>query len=554
MKLLRRVPLLWKVLLPPMMAMLCMVIYLGASSYVLKQNNQRLANMRDVQFPVLDTSTENVGALDKIIDNLNGAAASGEQEQLRVAAAIADKVRANYARLRTIDRGEAEALQRLAAEFDAYYSSAHVLAKQLVDQNGVPDQAAVKTMSRQLDTYRKDLTAFRDAAKRRFADTIGSATHDADSAITSGAALGILGLVATLGFGLVVARALLLQLTHAVGVAQTVAAGDLSSDIDVSSGDEAGQLAQSLRDMNASLALIVGEVRGGTDLIATASSQIAAGNHKLSSRTEEQAGSLEETASSMEELSTTVKQNADNAHQANQLALSASEVASRGGAVVTQVVDTMGAINDSARKIVDIIGVIEGIAFQTNILALNAAVEAARAGEQGRGFAVVASEVRNLAQRSAAAAKEIKTLIGNSVSQVDLGARLVEQAGRTMEEIVSSVERVTNIMGEITTASREQISGIEQVHQAIARMDQATQQNSALVEETAAAAESLQEQADNLARVVSVFKLPSAHPAPAVSAAAWSQAERTPVVPAQAARRDASLKLVAGGAEEWERL
>ncbi len=293
----------------------------------------------------------------------------------------------------------------------------------------------------------------------------------------------------------------------AVTFAKAVAAGDLTQSIVVDSKDETGQLLQALKDMNESLVRIVGEVRGGTDTIAAASQQIASGNADLSSRTEEQASSLEETASSMEELTSTVKQNADNARQANGLAVTASEVASKGGAVVSEVVGTMGAINDSARKIVDIIGVIDGIAFQTNILALNAAVEAARAGEQGRGFAVVASEVRNLAQRSAAAAKEIKVLIGNSVEKVDVGSKLVDQAGTTMQEVVDSIRRVTDIMGEITAASQEQSAGIEQVNQAIAQMDEVTQQNAALVEEAAAASEAMQEQAGNLAQVVGVFKL-----------------------------------------------
>jgi methyl-accepting chemotaxis protein len=296
-------------------------------------------------------------------------------------------------------------------------------------------------------------------------------------------------------------------LGQAVKVAQTVAAGDLASHIEVKSTDETGQLMQALKDMNDSLAKVVGEVRQGTDTIATASSQIAAGNHDLSSRTEEQASSLEETAASMEELTSTVKQNADNARQANQLAVSASSVAVKGGSVVAEVVGTMDAINSSSRKIVDIIGVIDGIAFQTNILALNAAVEAARAGEQGRGFAVVAAEVRNLAQRSAAAAKEIKTLIGDSVDKVEEGSKQVAEAGRTMDEIVASVKRVTDIMAEITAASQEQTSGIEQVNQAITQMDQVTQQNAALVEEAAAAASSLQEQASSLSQVVSVFRL-----------------------------------------------
>ena len=328
--------------------------------------------------------------------------------------------------------------------------------------------------------------------------------------------MSILGLLAlTLGAFLAwwVARSITRPMNAAVQVAQTVAAGDLTSRIEVHSKDETGQLLQALKDMNGSLQNIVGQVRCGTDTIATASSQIAAGNLDLSSRTEQQASSLEETASSMEELTSTVKQNGDNARQANQLAVSASDVAVKGGQVVSQVVDTMGAINESARKIVDIIGVIDGIAFQTNILALNAAVEAARAGEQGRGFAVVATEVRNLAQRSASAAKEIKALIDDSVEKVDAGSKLVNQAGSTMDEIVASVKRVTDIMAEIASASREQEAGMEQINRAITEMDSVTQQNAALVEEAAAAAESLQDQAGNLAQVVSVFKLDGMHAA-----------------------------------------
>jgi methyl-accepting chemotaxis protein len=332
---------------------------------------------------------------------------------------------------------------------------------------------------------------------------------------------GLGGLAIVLGalIAWLITRSITQPINAAVKVAETVAAGDITSRIDVKSKDETGQLMQALKNMNDSLVQIVTEVRTGTDTIATASSQIAAGNMDLSSRTEQQASSLEETASSMEELTSTVKQNADNARQANQLAMSASEVAGKGGAVVSQVVDTMTSINESSKKIVDIISVIDGIAFQTNILALNAAVEAARAGEQGRGFAVVASEVRSLAQRSAAAAKEIKTLIGDSVEKVDTGAKLVDQAGATMQEIVESVKRVTDIMGEITAASDEQRAGIEQVNQAITQMDQATQQNASLVEEAAAAAESMQDQAAKLAQAVSVFKLDGMQTALAAPAA-----------------------------------
>jgi methyl-accepting chemotaxis protein len=303
------------------------------------------------------------------------------------------------------------------------------------------------------------------------------------------------------------ARIISRPLNNALEVAQTVAAGNLTSIITVTSKDETGQLLQALKDMNTSLRDIVGQVREGTDIIATASGQVASGSLDLSARTEQQASSLEETASSMEELTSTVKQNGDNARRANELAGSASSIAVQGGEVVSQVVHTMGSINESANKIVDIIGVIDGIAFQTNILALNAAVEAARAGEQGRGFAVVASEVRNLAQRSAAAAKEIKALINDSVEKVGTGSRLVEQAGKTMQEVVTSVQRVTTIMGEITNAGREQEVGIDQINNAIAEMDTVTQQNAALVEEAAAASASMQEQADKLSQLVSVFRL-----------------------------------------------
>ncbi|HWW72565.1 MAG TPA: methyl-accepting chemotaxis protein, partial [Duganella sp.] len=306
----------------------------------------------------------------------------------------------------------------------------------------------------------------------------------------------------------IISRSITGPLKSAVDIAATVANGDLTTRFDgPTSRSEIGDLMTALKGMNDSLRNVVSQVQIGTKTIASASNEIAVGNMDLSQRTEEQASSLEETASSMEELTSTVRQNAENARQANQLAHAASDVAERGGSIVGQVVSTMGTINDSSRKIFDIISVIDGIAFQTNILALNAAVEAARAGEQGRGFAVVASEVRNLAQRSAAAAKEIKELIGNSVEQVDIGSKLVQQAGSTMNEVVDSVRRVTDIMGEITSASSEQSIGIDQVNTAITQMDQVTQQNAALVEEAAAAAASMQEQAERLADVASSFKL-----------------------------------------------
>ncbi len=297
---------------------------------------------------------------------------------------------------------------------------------------------------------------------------------------------------------------------YAASIAGAIAAGDLTVQIDLDDERNQASLMFAMRQMQRSLATLVHKVRVGTDTITTASSEIAAGNLDLSARTEEQASSLEETAASMEELTSTVQQNSESVRHANMLAGSASEVALKGGQVVEEVVGTMGAISEAARRIADIIGVIDGIAFQTNILALNAAVEAARAGEQGRGFAVVASEVRNLAQRSAAAAKEIKTLIGDSVGKVEAGSKLVNVAGETMTEVVASVKRVTDIMAGIALAGQEQSAGIAQVNQAIAQMDQVTQQNAALVEEAAAAADSMQAQAQELLAVVSTFKLASA--------------------------------------------
>ena len=412
--------------------------------------------------------------------------------------------------LQTILTPEEERLTKVKGEQHVQYVSSMNRTIQLASAGEF--EAAAQNLSAdtvpKFNALRDTVFALLDLQGAVAAQAFSAAQSSYDSISMISISAIVLGIILSIVFGSLLLRSIVAPLDEAIEVAHKVASGDLTSQIVVTSTKSStGRLMQALKEMNDNLVDLVGKVRMGTDQIATASGEIASGNLDLSQRTEEQASSLEETASSMEELTSTVKQNADNARQANQLAAGASEVAVKGGAVVGQVVHTMRSINESSHKIVDIISVIDGIAFQTNILALNAAVEAARAGEQGRGFAVVATEVRTLAQRSAAAAKEIKELISDSVSKVDEGTRLVDEAGTTMDEIVSAVKRVTDIMAEISAASQEQSSGIEQVNQAVTQMDEVTQQNAALVEEAAAAAESMQEQAQTLTQAVSTFRL-----------------------------------------------
>jgi len=691
MQFLSRVPLFWKVLAPAILSLLCLLAYLLMSSIVTQRNNAEVASIRDEQFPRLEAMTENVAALDKLINTLNTAAASADADTLAGAGEVAQQIRARYQKLAKLTPRDA-ALARLSSDFETYYTSAHGVAKVFVDGGEVnPDD--VQAMSTALATYRDHLNAERDAANQRFTATVGDSVTASNRALVFGIVAGVFALLAALGVGIVLARAISAALGRAMTVANHVAAGRLDDAIVVEGNDENARLMKAMKHMQSELrafveaqqqmavqhregqidhrmpterfagiygdmahainelvathidvnqrvvdvvgtyargdlsvdierlpgqgariteavdsvkhgmqsinaqikllvdaavagdfsrrgdaarfefayrdvidslnrlmatseqglnevgsllaavadgdlgrrvdialpgqfgrlaadanhtvgqlAQVVGRIREGADTINSAASEIAAGNSDLSNRTESQAASLEETASSIEELTSTVRQNADNARQANALAITASQVATRGGDVVHEVVATMAQISASSSKIADIIGVIDGIAFQTNILALNAAVEAARAGEQGRGFAVVASEVRSLAQRSANAAKEIKHLIGDSVERVGTGTRLVESAGRTMDEIVGSVKRVGDIIADITAASQEQSAGIEQVNQAIAQMDESTQQNAALVEQASAAARSMEEQAGELMQTVAAFRLTSHEP------------------------------------------
>ena len=436
----------------------------------------------------------------------------------------------------------------------------HTGARAVLDGKMLP---AVERYVAEQDAFVQLQERQRDAAEQRAAD-------QRQRAIWLGVGIALVVVLLGMVLAALLVRSITQPLARAVGLADTIAAGDLTQDVHDERRDELGQLLRALSAMGARLRSVVGEVRSGVESVSAASSQIATGNHDLSARTEQTAANLEETAASMEELTATVTQSADTARQANQLAANAAQAAEQGGQVMDQVVTSMQQITDSSRKIADIIGVIDGIAFQTNILALNAAVEAARAGEQGRGFAVVAGEVRSLAQRSAEAAKEIKQLIGTSVDNVESGSAQVAQAGQSMQEIVQGVRRVSDLIGEITASSTEQRDGISQVNQAVANLDQMTQQNAALVEESSAAAAAMHEQAQRLAQVVAVFNVGSgaavaarpaakaAMPAPQAKAGAASArpqiAKPAPKPVAAAPARIASAKapVAAGGDDDWE--
>ncbi|MES2295529.1 MAG: methyl-accepting chemotaxis protein [Pseudomonadota bacterium] len=452
--------------------------------------------------------------------NLNGTRTMAMAKNIEQAErdAIAPKIKATSARISEIQK-QLEALPRSDDEVAMHEQIAskrkdYIGARDEVfalQKGGDQDLAKARTVSKlepALSSYvatidqlaelqMKDISVSEDKLKQQF---------DKAQMLLNG--LTILAVLVGTAFAYFISRSITRPLRQAIEVSSAVSKGDLTSaGIDVSGHDEFSELLWGMKNMSENLGVLVGRVRSGADMIASASGHIASGSLNLSTRTEQQAASLEETASTMEELTATVRQNADNARQASELSVSASNVASKGGTVVAQVVDTMGEINDSSKRIADIISVIDGIAFQTNILALNAAVEAARAGEQGRGFAVVASEVRNLAQRSAAAAKEIKELIDTSVDKVDVGGRLVGQAGSTMVDIVASIKHVTDVVGEITNAGHEQSSGLEQINDSITQLDKMTQQNAILVEKSLEAAQGLENQARELVDIVSVFRL-----------------------------------------------
>jgi methyl-accepting chemotaxis protein len=532
---------------------------LAVSTYLVTDAMTSIRTTEGVDYPVLDSAKALTLDVTAISDALRDAVTEGDKTRINLVGEQAGKLRAKLAKFGEID-GQRENATRLAKEFEAYYAPALSAARIMLELDKGDGQAAVASMQGALTTLNADLTKTNENAQNQFKAGIAQSEASVRQVLFSSIAVALVVIGTLVGVSFFVVRAIWQQLggepEYAREIARAVADGDLSMDISTDANDSTSLLL-ALKEMRDKLGAMVSEIKMSAETINVASCEIAAGNSDLAARTESQAGSVDETARSMETLTATVRENADNANQANTLVMSASNIATKGGDLVHEVVTTMGAINGSAKKIVEIIAVIDGIAFQTNILALNAAVEAARAGEQGRGFAVVATEVRNLAQRSANAAKEIKELIGDSVSKIGIGSKLVDEAGVTMGDIVASVKKVADIMSDITSASKEQTGGIESIGRAIESIDGMTQQNSALVEEASAAAESLRDQAGHLSNVLSVFKLGGNQPTATRMAAVPAPAKaKAPVVakPLQVAKpkKVIALHAATSGSSDWE--
>lgn len=493
----------------PIISTIIFSLGVALSAYFSNKAIDDIKTIERIDYPNLDATKMLQNDLQGMVELLKQAVSEGDKKGIDAVNESARKVRDRIKKIAAIP-GKAPLAEKLSKEFETYSSAALGVAKIMMGVDQGDPQSGIGQMQAGLKVLESDIASSLAEAEKQFASGIVKSEKNVQKVLTTVILAGVIVVFTLALVSFFVVRTIWSQLggepEYAREIASAVAAGDLSMHIDFDSRDSNSLLA-ALKEMQTRLQNMVAGIKMSAETIKIASAEISSGNTDLSSRTESQASSLEETASSMETLTDTVKQNADNARQANQMVNVASNVALRGGEVVNQVVTTMNDINQSSKKIVDIISVIDGIAFQTNILALNAAVEAARAGEQGRGFAVVASEVRNLAQRSAAAAKEIKTLISDSVEKVQSGSQLVDQAGQTMGEVVDSVKRVSDIMSEITAASQEQSTGIQEIGRAVAQMDEMTQQNSALVEQAAAAAESLEDQANQLTSSLEVFKL-----------------------------------------------
>ena len=493
----------------PLLAILIFAVGIATVLAFSASTSKSITELGSVDYPYLDATTQFASQLEALGTTIQGAVAEGDKKRLDEATDKAAAMRRTIAAIKAIP-GKADAGENLGRLFEAYFTASNDTAQMFLGTKTGDQGAAVAAMQGAQKALEAHLKTMRDSARSQFDAGLSGAHGGVSNSLYATLASALL-VVVGLGVGSYfvigsVWRQLGGEPEYARDVMRRIAAGDLSQDIHVQPGATNSLLA-AVRDMSGGLASIVGEVRSGSSRMRSAAQEIASGNQDLSERTEMQAASLERTTARMHQLTETVQSNASNAHQASDLASSASTVASRGGAVVAQVVSTMNEINASSKKISDIIGVIDGIAFQTNILALNAAVEAARAGEQGRGFAVVAGEVRNLAQRSAGAAREIKALIGTSVDKIEEGSKLVRHAGSTMSEIVESVERVAIIINEITAAAAEQSQGIGEVNGDVSQLDEMTQRNAALVEEAAAAAASMEQQSEGLESAVAVFRL-----------------------------------------------
>ena len=493
----------------PAIATVIFSIGLAVSVYFSTIAISSISKTESIDYPMLDQTKSLITDVNGLVKGLQEAVSEGDKKRLETVEQSAKAISQNIKKIADIP-GQQETSQQLSKEFDNYYSPALGVARMMLELDQGDPTPLIGKMQTTLTALQTDLTKIQDVAKKQFKTGVERSGSSVNNVLYTTIVVAIVVILTLGGVSFVVVRGIWEQLggepEYTRDIAVAVAAGDLSMEITTDPNDKASLLV-ALKEMKGKLELMVSDIKVSAEIIKVASSEIASGNSDLSVRTESQANSLQETSSSMASLSETVSQNAENAKQANHLVDIASDVAVKGGAVVNQVIGTMSEINGSSKKIVDIITVIDGIAFQTNILALNAAVEAARAGEQGRGFAVVASEVRNLAQRSAAAAKEIKTLISDSVEKVTQGSQLVDRAGQTMGEIVDSVKRVSDIMKEISAASQNQNAGIQEIVKAIDHMDEMTQQNSAMVEQAAAAAASMNAEAGHLTESLDVFKL-----------------------------------------------